>query len=85
MWENSYVLVFGILFRTNYDGVLLRCLPVEKIQEILKEMHEGVCGGLFTPKVTAHQIIRVGYCFPSIFKYPYSLIRKCSACQKILG
>ena len=53
------------------------------IHDILKEIHEGVCGGHFTPKVTSHRIIRVGYYWPSIFKDSYSFIIKCSACQKI--
>lgn len=61
MKANSYVHVLGIICRRNYDGVLLRCLPVEKNCEIVQEMHEGVCGGHFGPKVTAHRIIRARY------------------------
>ena len=79
--ENSYVLVSMILFKINCDGVLLICLLVEKIHEILKEMHEIFCEGHFIPKVTAHQIITVRYYWIFIFKNSYS-IRKCSACQK---
>ena len=85
MKANSYVFVLGVLFRRNCDGVLLRCLHVEKTREILKEMHEGVCGGHFRPKVTPHCIIRVGYYWSTIFKDSYSFIRKCPACQKIYG
>ena len=59
MKVNSYVLVSRILFKRNYDGVLLRCLIVENIHEILKEMHEGFCGVHFAPKVNSHQIIKV--------------------------
>ena len=33
--ENSYVLVSRILFRRNYDGVILRCLPIKKNHDIL--------------------------------------------------
>ena len=54
MKVNSYVLVSGIIFKRNYDGVLLRCIHVEKTYEILQEMHEGACGGDFSPKVTSH-------------------------------
>lgn len=82
MKENSYVLVSGVLFRRNYDGVLLRCFLVEKIHKILKEMHEGVCGGHFSPKVSTHCIIRVGYYWPTNFKDSYSFIRKCLEYQK---
>lgn len=64
-------------FRINYDGVLLRCLPVEKLHEIPKEMHDGVCEVHFAPKVISHQIIKDGYYWPSIFKESLSFIKKC--------
>ena len=40
MKSNSYVLVSRILFRINFEGVLLRCLPIEKNHEILTEMQK---------------------------------------------
>lgn len=82
MKENSYVFALGILFRRNYDGVILGYLSIEKVHEILKEMDEGVCGGHFAPKVTAHHIIGAGYYWNIIFKDSYSFIRECSTCQK---
>lgn len=82
MKANAYVLISRILFRRNYDGVLLRCLSIEKTHEILKEMHEGVCGGNFPPKVTTQHIIKARYYWPTIFNYSYSFIRKCPTCQK---
>ena len=78
MQANSYVLISGILFKTNFDGVLLRCFPNEKSHEILKEMHEGACGGHFSPKVILNRIIKVGYYWPTIFKDSYALIRNFS-------
>ena len=81
MKENSYVLVLGILFNKNYDGVLLRCFHIKKTHEILKEMHEGVCGGHFPPKVTSHSIIIEGYYWPTIFQDSYSFMMKCSTCK----
>lgn len=48
MKANSYVLIYCILFRSNFDVVLLRCLPLGTIEETLRDMHEGVCGGHFS-------------------------------------
>lgn len=48
-------------------------------------MHEGLHGGHFSHKVTTHHIIKVGYYWPTIFKYWYSFIGKCSTGQKIYG
>jgi hypothetical protein len=81
MKANSYVLILRILFRRNFDGVLLGCLLAEKTNEILKEMHKGTCGGHFTLRVNAHCILRAGCYWPTIFKDSYVVIRKCPARQ----
>jgi hypothetical protein len=39
MKENQYVLVAEILFRRNFDGMLLRCIDSMKSQKVLVEFH----------------------------------------------
>jgi hypothetical protein len=85
MKENQYVLIIDILFRRNYDGIVLRCIDENQAQELMREFHEGICGGHFAPTVTAHKIIRVGLYWPSIFKDSYGTIRKCVSCQHFSG
>jgi hypothetical protein len=48
----------------------------------MREFHEGICGGHFAPTVTAQNIIRDIFYWPSIFRDSYATIRKCVACQK---
>jgi hypothetical protein len=81
MKENQYVLIVDILFRINYDGILLVCVDENQAQELMREFHEGICGGNFASTATAHKIIRVGFYWPSIFRDSYSRIRKCLSCQ----
>jgi hypothetical protein len=85
MKSNKYVLIIDILFRRNYDGILLRCVDERKAQELMKEFHEGICGGHFAPTSMAHKIIRVGFYWPSAFKDSYASIRKCVSCQHFLA
>ena len=47
MKTNHYVLVSGVLLRTNFDGILLRCLDHSNSIEVIQEFHNGVCGGHF--------------------------------------
>jgi hypothetical protein len=82
MKSNQYVFISHILFKRNYDGVLLRCVDENKAQELMREFHEGICGGHFLPIATAHKIIRVGFYWPSIFRDSYSTLRKCVSCQQ---
>jgi hypothetical protein len=79
---SQYVMIANILFRRNYDGILLRCVDERKYGELMKQFHEGICGGHFVLTTTTHKIIRVGFYWPSIFKDSYATIRKCVSCQK---
>jgi hypothetical protein len=36
MKENQYVVIVDILFRRNYDGILLRCVDENQAQELMK-------------------------------------------------
>jgi hypothetical protein len=64
MKANQYLLIVDILFKRNYDGILLRCIDENQTQEPIREFHEGICGGHFAPTSTAHKIIRFGFYWP---------------------
>jgi len=36
MKSNQYVLIFEVLFRRNYDGMLLRCVDEKRSQELMQ-------------------------------------------------
>ena len=54
----SYQIVEGVLFRKNYDEVLLRCLEKEDATKVMTELHDGPAGGHFLGDTTAHKILR---------------------------
>jgi hypothetical protein len=78
--EIQYVLVDEILFRINFDGILLRCIDSTKHQKVIQKFHEGVFHGHFSPMTTTHKIMRVGYYWPIIFNDSYAMIHKCISC-----
>jgi ribonuclease HI len=57
----SFHLVNGILFRQNFDGVLMHCLEKDEAERVFLELHVGEAGGHFGGDTTAHNILRVGY------------------------
>ena len=61
---------------------MLGCFLIGNTHEILKDMHEGACGGHFAPKVTINCIISVGYYWLTNFEESYDFIRRCLAFQK---
>jgi hypothetical protein len=64
----QYRLINSVLFRMNYDGVLLRCLKREDADKVLKEIHDGPADGHFAGNTTAHKILRVDYYWPTLFR-----------------
>lgn len=58
---SKYVLLNGDLYWKNRDGVLLLCLDGYQVFVVLKDLHEGICGGHFSAKTTAHKILNAGY------------------------
>ena len=74
-----------VLFRINYDGVLLRCLECEDTDKVLKELHDDIVGGHLAGSTTTHKISRVGYYWPTLFKDAHSYARNCKTCQMSAG
>jgi hypothetical protein len=52
------VLIVDILFRRNYDGILMIYVDEKKSQELMREFHEGICSGYFAPTGTV-----LGMCY----------------------
>jgi hypothetical protein len=48
-------------------GIFLRYLLEEEAEKTIKEFHKGECGGFHYWKETMHNILRVGFYWPSIF------------------
>lgn len=74
-----------VLFRRNFDNVLLWCLEKEESQKLLFGLHEGPHGGNFGAEVPRHKILKEGYYWPNLFEDVYSHLRKCVECQKSAG
>jgi hypothetical protein len=63
----------------------LKCLENDDVDKVLSELHDGLVGGNFRGDTTTHKILRVGYYWPTLFKYSHAYARKCHECQKSVG
>ena len=63
--DKQYQLINDILFRMNYDSVLLRCLEKSEADKILQELHDGPAGRNYARDATTHKILRAGYYWPT--------------------
>ncbi|XP_052481239.1 uncharacterized protein LOC105762198 [Gossypium raimondii] len=78
---NDYVLDGEILYRRGKDQVLLRCVDAVEAKQILKEVHEGVCGTHANGFTMARQIMRFGYYWSAMEGDFIKYAKKCHKCQ----
>ena len=78
-------MIDGVLFRKNYDKVLLICLEKDDAEHILMELHDGLAGGHFSGETTTHKVLKAGYYWPTLFKYAHAHVCKCQICQANAG
>ena len=48
-------------------------------------MHEGVCGGHYMAKTTAHKVLRAGCWWPTLFRDNHEFVKTCDTCQRFGG
>lgn len=60
---------------------MLRYLTETEAVEVLREVHEGVCGDHIGAKSLAYKLIRQGYYWPKLFKDAKEYVKKCVKCQ----
>lgn len=76
----QYQLVNNIIFRMNYDYVLLQCLEKSEAKRVLQELHNGPAGGHYVGDSRGNKILCIGYYWPTLFRDAYSYARKRQVC-----
>jgi hypothetical protein len=78
----NYQIVSNELYKTSVSGPLLRCLRKSKGQEILREVHVGICGGHIVASTLAAKVLEQGFYWPATIDGATKLVSTCEACQK---
>ncbi|GAA0161519.1 hypothetical protein LIER_17816 [Lithospermum erythrorhizon] len=73
----------GKLYKASKLGPLLFCIPENKIQQTLFEVHEGDCGHHIGGKSLALKITRAGYFWPTLMNDSLRYVKKCDFFQKM--
>lgn len=76
-----YVIVEVRLYWKDLAIILLLCLTKDEFIETIKDYHEGLCGGHYSWKVTAHKILQARFYWPTLFGDTYKFVRSCQKCQ----
>lgn len=76
-----YLIVGEMLYHQGKDGVRRRVLCKSEVNRVLKECHDGMCGGHFAQNSTAKKILSTGYYWPALFKDVQAYCSSCETCQ----
>ena len=77
-----WLLVDRKLYRRSFGGPYLLCLRLKKVNELLAELHNGVCGSHVGGRSLAHRAMIQGFWWPQMQKGAAEYVRKCEQCQK---
>jgi hypothetical protein len=80
--SKSFVLVDNKLYRHGArSGVLMKCVTGEDGYDILREIHEGVCGNHVASRTLVGKAYRASFCWPTTMSDAEDLVRRCQNCQ----
>ncbi|KAK3024797.1 hypothetical protein RJ639_044107 [Escallonia herrerae] len=74
MWKDT-------LYKRSLDGMLLRCFAKDKVEEVMREVYSGACGGHQSAPKLQMQIKRLGYYWPTMIADCIGFAKRCQACQ----
>ncbi|XP_028074143.1 uncharacterized protein LOC114276559 [Camellia sinensis] len=69
------------LYKKSLDGIYMRCIAKELIQEVMAEIHAGVCGAHQSGPKLHMQLKRLGYYWPTMIANCIDYARRCHVCQ----
>jgi hypothetical protein len=65
----------------SISGILQRCVTPQEGQEILKDIHVGVCGYHASSRAIVAKAFRAGFYWLTAIEHAKDIVRKCEACQ----
>jgi hypothetical protein len=80
--SKGFILVDSKLYqRGTRFGVLMKCVTKEDGCDILREIHEGVCGNHTASRMLVGKAYRAGFWWPTAVSDAEDLVRRCQNCQ----
>jgi hypothetical protein len=76
-----YQFVDNVLYKKRPNGVKLKCIPREDGQELLAEIHGGLCGSHIGSRALVGKAFRQGFFWPTALQDATALVARCEACQ----
>ena len=79
--SKGFVLVGYNLYKCSASGILTKCVTLEEGKDILREIHERVCGNHAASRTLVGKAYRSGFFWPTAVSDAEDLVRRCPGCQ----
>jgi ribonuclease HI len=79
--SKAFVVIQGKLYKKSITSVLQRCITPQEGQDILKDIHAGVCGHHASSRAIAAKSFRVGFYWLTTIEDAKDIVQRCEACQ----
>jgi hypothetical protein len=77
-----YVIIEGQLFKQGVCSPLLKCLSRAEGQELMKEIHSGICGAYIGSRPLLCKVFRQGFYWSKAASDAADIVHKYENCQK---
>jgi hypothetical protein len=79
--SKAVIILQGKLYKKSITGVLQRCITTQEGQDILKDIHVGVCGHHASNRAIAAKAFRVGFFWLTAIEDAKDIVQRCEAYQ----
>ena len=76
------MLIRDVLYKRGFSRPYLRCLSHEKVDYVIREVHEGICENHLGARSLVHKLIRAGYYWPTMLKDAQTYVKAYDKCQR---
>jgi hypothetical protein len=80
--SKAFVMLQGKLYKKSITGVLQRCVTPQEGEDILRDIHAGVCGHHASSRAIAAKAFRAGFYWLTAIEDAKEIVRRCEACQR---
>ena len=77
-----YFLMDEVLYKRGFSQSSLRCLAPDKVNYVLREVHEGACGKHLGARSLIHKVVRAGYYWLTVQADVKAYVKVCDQCQR---
>jgi hypothetical protein len=80
--SKAFIVLQGKLYKKSITGILQRCITPQEGQDIVKDIHVGVCGHHASSRAIAAKAFCVGFYWLTAIEDTKEIVRRCEACQR---